>query len=82
MITKFISVATLFAAGSLVAGETPQLGAQPVATTSTLARAGGCGASGCGSKDMKKDEKAKPAKKGKEAKADKKEGADSKEPAK
>jgi uncharacterized low-complexity protein len=68
MFTKLIGAATLFTAGSLMAGSSPSIGATPVPSFSgeaTLAVAGGCG-----SQDSKeaKDESKAPAK-AKEGKA-------------
>ncbi|MBI4911673.1 MAG: hypothetical protein HY823_02950 [Acidobacteria bacterium] len=58
MITKLISAATLFTAGSLAAGSSAQLGATPVpspGSDSALMLAGGCGTKGsegsCGKKE-------------------------------
>ena len=56
MITKLIGVATLFTAGSLMAGGSPTVGATPVQSfgaEAALTQAGECGA-----KDVKEDGKA------------------------
>jgi uncharacterized low-complexity protein len=56
MITKLIGVATLFTAGSLMAGGSPTVGATPV--QSFGAEAALTQAGDCGSKDAKEDGKA------------------------
>ena len=55
MITKLIGVATLFTAGSLMAGGSPTMGATPV--QSFGAEAALTQAGDCGSKDAKEDGK-------------------------
>ena len=79
MSSKMTQIATLFAAGSVLAAAAAPLGASPfrtaaavAGTTAAFEASGSCGAGSCGGKAEKKDEK-KPAdaKKAKKAKAEK-----------
>jgi len=65
MFTKLIGAATLFAAGSLMAGTSPAVGATPVepfGAEAALTHAGSCGGDAKDAKDAKDAGKAKDAK--------------------